>query len=189
MPKTTSGKERTLEHGVPDEHYKLIGELIAEWSRLDTILGTLIWHFLKLDMEDGRVVTSTIDARTKVRMLRQLAKRHIKAQATRRQFSDLLGAVEGLQEDRNFIAHGLWGMAMPDNIPAASSIRPKSNPFHVVTQTFPPMHMANLIEITREIADALAELPDVLAALQKKHDARLRLLKTTGPQSPEDHTP
>ncbi|MCI0565104.1 MAG: hypothetical protein MN733_42095 [Nitrososphaera sp.] len=189
MPTTKSGKERTLKSGIPDEHYQLIGQMITEWSRLETILGTLIWHFLKLDMEDGRVVTATLDTRPKVRMLRQLAKRHIESKAIKHQFSELLEVVEGVQEDRNFIAHGLWGTAMPDNLPAASSLRPKSHPFHVVTEAFPPGRMRELVSIIRELADVLGELPDALSTSQKKHDARLHLLRASRKLTPTDPTP
>lgn len=189
MAKKRSKAKRTLEPGVPDYQYKLIGEMIAEWSRLETILGSLIWHLLKLDMEDGRVITATLDTRPKIRMLRQLAKRHIKSRAIKNQLSGLLEVTEGLQEERNFIAHGLWGTAMPDNVPAASSLRPKSNPFHVVTELFPLKKMTELVSLTRDLADVLGELPDALSASQKKYAARLRLRKTSQKLTPKDQTP
>lgn len=174
---------------MPDEQYQRIGEVIAEWSRLETILDTLIWHFLKLDMEDGRVVTATLDARPKIRMLRQLTKRHVPSRSMKAQLMSLYEVVEGLQEDRNFMAHGLWGTAMPDNVPAAASIRPRVNPFHVETRSFPTENVKETAALIRDLADHIGEVPDQLAALQKKHDARLRLLKTTQKPIRPDRNP
>lgn len=189
MAQTRSTKERKLAGSIPDEQYQLIGRMITEWSRLETILSMIIWHLLKLDMEDGRVITGTLDARPKVRMLRQLAKRHVKPKALLTQFSQLLTVVEGLQEERNFMAHGIWGMAMPENVPAASSIRPPSHPFHVVTWTFAPDRVRGLISLTRDTADVLHDFPDELAASQKKHDERLHRLRSTRKPTPKDRNP
>ena len=189
MAKTRSAKSRTLEPGIPDSHYTLIGELMVEWSRLETVLSTLIWHFLNLDMEDGRTITATLDARPKVRMLRKLVKRHVKPKKNRDLILNLLEVAEGLQEDRNFIAHGIWSTAMPDNVPAASSLRPKSHPFHVVTEAFTAERMREIIKLTCDVTDALYDAPGALAASQKKHDARLLQLKTSQKRSPKDHSP
>jgi hypothetical protein len=68
-------KGQRLEARLSEQQCELIGEFIANWSHLELVLEKLIWHFLKLVPEDGRIITSTLDARPKVRMIRQLAKR------------------------------------------------------------------------------------------------------------------
>lgn len=188
MSSKIPSKERSLIQGIPDEHYNLIGMVVVEWSRLETILGTLIWHFLKLDMEDGRIITATLDARPKVRMLRDLAKRHAKPKATLTQILDLLDAVEGLQERRNIVAHGIWGTAMPENTPAVSSIRPKSHPFHVVTERYSRVKLMNLATLIRDIADVLHGVPDELSSSQKKYDEQLNRLKTSQKPAQKDRS-
>ena len=49
-----------------------------------------------------------MDARPKVRMIRELAKRHIGNRALRNQLLEVMIVVEEIQGDRNFIAHGVW---------------------------------------------------------------------------------
>jgi hypothetical protein len=77
-------KGQRLEARISEQQCELIGEFIANWSHLELVLEKLIWHFLKLVPEDGRIITSTLDARPKVRMIRQLAKRHIRHRALTR---------------------------------------------------------------------------------------------------------
>lgn len=78
---------------------------------------------------------------------------------------------------------------MPDNVPAAASLRPKNHPFNVVTEPFPPERMKELISLTSDIADRLGDLPDALAASQKKHDERLHRLRTNRKPTPKVRTP
>ena len=53
------------------------GEVVASWSNLELTLQRVIWAFLQLNEEDGRLVTSKMDARPKVEWLRALAERGV----------------------------------------------------------------------------------------------------------------
>lgn len=181
-------KDQYLEAKISDVQCELIGEVIANWSHLELTLERLIWHFLKLSPEDGRVVTSTLDARPKVRMIRTLAKRHVRHRPMRKQLLEVIEVIEELQGDRNFIAHGVWSTVMPESIPMAISMRAASEPGHVTSEMFPKERMESLIQTTRDIGKALDDLPAALDTSQQRYDERLRRLKTTPKPTPEDRS-
>jgi hypothetical protein len=172
-------KDQRLEPGVSDEHIALIGLVTEQWPRLEVALETLIWHFLKLDPDDGRIVTANMDARTKIRMIRALAKRHIKARHIKTQLSELLLTIEKvLAKERNWITHGIWSTIMPDGLPTASSLREELDPGYVGSQGFPPERMKNLVTSINNAAHLIAELPGTLTTLTEKHEDRLRQLNS-----------
>src|SRR5690348_17894668 len=54
-----------------------------------------------------------------------------------RELTDILDKIGNLQEDRNFIIHGTWGLLMPGAVPVAMSVRVKSPmPDEIVSETF-----------------------------------------------------
>jgi len=175
-----------LEAIVRIETAELIGKLVIDWARLEGTLERLIWHLLKLDREDGKTVTATLDVRTKLRMLRRLIPRHVKPKSTKETAMALLEVVETLSDERNTIVHGIWSSIMPDNIPVATSMRTQTDPFHVVSTAFPDEVMKKIISMTRDVSNSLFDLPDVLTASQKKYSEQLAELKRTRQQVPED---
>ncbi len=177
-------KGQRLEGRLSEQQCQLIGQFIAYWSHLELTLERLIWHFLKLEPDDGRIITSTLDARPKVRMLRELAKRHIRHRAMREQLLEVITAIEELHGNRNFVAHGVWSTIMPDEIPMALSLRIAAEPGHITSEPFPKERMVALIETTREIGAVLDDLPAALAASQKRYAELLQRLKTTPKPTP-----
>src|SRR5271154_5099403 len=134
-------EDQKIKPRISDEQCELIGELIINWSRLESALEALISYFLKLAQEDGRIVTATLDARPKVRMIRALAALHIRSITIKKKLPGVLANIEKRQEDRNFIAHGQWGTIMPDSLPTALSLRPEAQHGRVVGQKFPKPRM------------------------------------------------
>jgi hypothetical protein len=78
---------------------------------------------------------------------------------------------------------------MPDGIPMAISLRASAEPGHVTSEIFPSERMETLIETTRDIGAALADLPAALDASQKRYAELLHRLKTSWKPIPEDRTP
>jgi hypothetical protein len=54
-------------------HERLIGRIVVAWSKLEGAMEDLIWQLLGIGIEQGRVITSRLDAVTKIRMIRALA--------------------------------------------------------------------------------------------------------------------
>jgi hypothetical protein len=182
-------KGQRIEARLSEQQCELIGEFIANRSHLELVLEKPIWHFLKLQPDDGRIITSTLDARPKVRMIRELAKRHIGHRPLRKQLLEVIEVIEELQGHRNFVAHGVWSTMMPDGIPMALSLRAAAEPGHITSEIFPKDRMETLIETTRDIGEALEELPAALDASQKKYAELLHRLKTTPKLTPTNQNP
>jgi hypothetical protein len=126
-------------------HEKRIGRLVAAWSRLEQEMENLIWHFLELRIEYGRIVTTRIDASTRIQMLRMLGRLEYDNDVLDN-FNHILDEIDNVREDRNFIIHGVWGSIFPNGPPIAFSLRPKHDPAEIVGETFPHTRMLALIQ-------------------------------------------
>jgi hypothetical protein len=136
---------------------KLIGRIIVEFSRLEQALSLMIWRLLKLQMKDGRLITTRMDAQAKIAMLYILVPRYFDT-ARRHAALTALDFAEIIMEDRNFIVHGLWGTLMPDNVPLIASIRPKSDPENIISEAFPAERMRSIISSTQKATRLLRHL-------------------------------
>jgi hypothetical protein len=119
--------------------------VVIEWSRVESLLNDVLWNILGLSFEDGRVLTGRADAITKIALLQLIAPRHLTGEHLAGLLV-LLDTADALREDRNFIVHGSWGTLMPDNLPVAASLRPKSKPDEVMSETFSRERMRGIIK-------------------------------------------
>jgi hypothetical protein len=154
---------------VPMEQQLLIGRVVVAWSKLENAMQDTIWHFLRIDTSDGRIVTERMDAVTFLRILRALGNRHLN-EPLLHEFLSTMDKIEDRQEDRNFIVHGTWGTLMPDNLPLAMSLRPKAAPGEVISETFPPGRMNAIVREITGALDFLVRLMPQLKALPRKSD-------------------
>ena len=149
---------------ISDGQIDLIGRVVVSFSKLEAALEDTIWFFLKIDEEDGRIVTKRFDAETKIQMVRDLATRHIADEEKLLKLKKILVIISELKDNRNFIAHGLWGTMMPDNVPVALSLRPKAEPGVVVSEAFPPERMKAISDGIAVMTHKLVDLPAALGA-------------------------
>ena len=160
---------KKLDPHVSMQQQRLIGRVIVVWSRFEGALQTVIWDFLRLDMEDGRILTSRNDVDTNIVILQSLGKRHVPKEK-REEFKGLIAKIKDYQEDRNFIAHGQWGTGQPGNLPAASSIRKRSDPEHVFVESFSTERMLRLVKDIQVARDDLVAFGEAfLASHDKPH--------------------
>ncbi|MFZ5930079.1 MAG: hypothetical protein ACOY15_02570 [Pseudomonadota bacterium] len=134
-----------IELTISDEHFRLIGQVVVSWSRLEAALEDCIWCFLNLEEDDGRIITRRLDAEAKIQLLRQFAPRRKFDEKGLSDFNDLLNLIGEFKDNRNFICHGVWGTLMPDNIPIALSQKPKADDGVVISEDFPRDRMEALI--------------------------------------------
>jgi hypothetical protein len=128
-----------------------------------------IWHFLKIDMSDGRIVTERMDAGTLLRILRALGNRHLEGPLLH-EFLSAMDKIEDRMEDRNFVVHGTWGTLLPENIPVALSLRPKALPGEVMSETFPRHRMHEIVRDVMSGLEFLMKLMPQLKTLPRKSD-------------------
>jgi hypothetical protein len=148
---------------------KWIGRITVEWSKLEAVLDDLIWCFLDLPMEFGRTITTTMNAKSKVTMLRNLSTLTFDPllQAYLKEHLDL---VDILKDDRNFIVHGTWGRTLKDRTPYAMSLRPKGTASTVVAESFTPQRMQSIWQLIINVKWKLYPLFD--SAREAHHRAR-----------------
>jgi hypothetical protein len=169
-PKPTIKEKRADQSIVPGltlAQYQRIGQVIASWSNLEATLQQAIWTFLKLSDDDGRLVTGRMDARPKVEWLRTLGERYLPDGKYAEAFFEALTRISELQDDRNFIAHGVWGRLQPDNLPIAMSLRKDTAPGKIAAETFPDTRMKAMIHDMSVADDAIKR---ALAQLPSSHD-------------------
>jgi hypothetical protein len=139
---------------ITTRHEMLIGRVTVEWARLEAMMQDAIWNILNVPLADGRVLTARMDARTKLQWLRTFAKRHVSDDDFKAR-SETLDLIELRQDDRNFITHGTWGTIQPDNVAVAMSLRQKSPPDEILTESFPEWRMSDIITDIRKSRSAL----------------------------------
>lgn len=143
-----------------------IGRVIVRWSRLDNGLDQLIWKLLRLQLEDGRIITARMDTQFKINILRYLGKKHL-SEANAIKLHDLLNTIEDLYGDRNYIVHGIWSTLIPDNVPVAQSLREKIDPIagpkDLMSETFPESRMHAIIDEIERSKYRLTTLLDELS--------------------------
>jgi hypothetical protein len=146
VPERKLPSGHTFDPTIPGYQFDRIGKVAAAWSHLEATLDDLIWHFLDLCDEDGRIITSSLDARPKIELAGKLADRYFSGD----QLDTLkatLNTIGDLRLDRNFIVHGVWGSIAPDKrLAAALSFRPKAPPGHIALETFPPIRMTSIAD-------------------------------------------
>jgi hypothetical protein len=152
--------KQEVEPTVSPQYERLIGRTIAAWSKLEACMEDFIWSLLKVEIEQGRVMTARVDAVGKIRMLRELG--HLELpEAMFHRLSLTLDEIDVLRDDRNFIAHGSWGRTKVDMtmVHVCVSLRPKApSPDQVVSETFPEKRMLTIIDGIERTKWTLIEL-------------------------------
>jgi|SRR5476651_137978 hypothetical protein len=105
QPVTPLKPGQSIANGIPEEYYDLIGRVVVQWSWLDGSLDGLIWDFFDLTDDDGRVVTTRMDADPKIQMLRSLVARYAPTRVD--WFKALAADIDTLRLERNFTSMGL----------------------------------------------------------------------------------
>jgi hypothetical protein len=139
----------------------LIGRSVWEWTRLENCMLELLWRLTGLSLEDGRLLTERMDPSRTIVLLRSLGPRKLKDDLLQT-IIDLLATAEQLRDDRNFIVHGTWHIIDPEGVPVAASLRVKSEPGQVVSESFPRSRM---LAIIREIQKTREQLSILLRSV------------------------
>jgi hypothetical protein len=149
-----------VNHTISMSQERLIGRIVVEWSKLEGAMDDLIWHFFDLPMEFGRVITTKMDATTKIATLRTLNTLVFQT-PLQESLKEILDMIDILREDRNLIVHGTWGRSVPEGTPFVLSLRIKDTPSTVVSVTFPAERMRaiylNIVSLKWKVVEFHAE--------------------------------
>jgi hypothetical protein len=158
----------SFDPAIPDAQFDRIGRVAVAWSHLEATLDDLIWDFLDLCDQDGRIITTGLDARPKFEIINKLAERYFSGDQLET-LRATLQTIEDLRLDRNFIVHGIWGSIAPaKRLAAALSFRPKAPPGQVVLETFPPIRMKSIADGIDHARFQIVELTRQLQPLRQR---------------------
>lgn len=178
---------------VPMSHERLLGRFVVEWAKLENTMDDLIWQFFDLPIEFGRVITSKMDANSKVQMLKTLCNTsfgHSSPDYMMTSYiNELTSEISILRESRNLAVHGTWGRNHPSFTPMALSLRIKDNPSTVVAEDFPERRMRDMITDTIRLKLLLASLFEPARSAHRRSREQFHPLAQPHPPNQRDQTP
>lgn len=157
MQKVPLPDGQTVVPGIDSVQEGLIGRVVVEWSRLEGALDDMIWTLTGLCFEDGRVLTKLTDAKTKIAMLQALAPRYLIDPALAK-IEEALILADAVRLDRNFIVHGSWGTIAPMNEATAVSLRAKSAPDEITSESFSRGRMLEILDRIHQVKIAVYDV-------------------------------
>jgi hypothetical protein len=180
-----------INHTVPMSHEKLIGRFVVEWSKLEGVMDDLIWRFLDMPVEYGRIVTSHVDATGKIKLLTQLIETSFGHSSPDyimfSYFEEILDHVDIIRIDRNLIIHGTWGRNSI-NIPISMSLRIRDTPSTIVSETFDDIRMKDLIRKTLDAKWAMIYALDSASAAHHRSRKLFQMLLSNHQPNPGHQT-
>lgn len=97
-----------MAHKLPAKYYTAIGELMAGWSHFEYGIERIIWLLLNINHREGRVLTTGMQARPKLDILRMLGQHYATDKHIKAGIEHVCKAAIPLAVARNDIAHGVW---------------------------------------------------------------------------------
>jgi hypothetical protein len=101
---------------IPDHFYKPIGQIIVGWNLTDALLASIIWKLHRIrNVRKGRVLVYGLKIGDKLKLLARSAKHFTTSPAVHEDLRDLQRRANTLKDQRNLLAHGLWGRMPKDS--------------------------------------------------------------------------
>jgi hypothetical protein len=157
-----AGNADTFLSYLKDDHRAAIGQVITQWSMLETILENCIWQEARLRNDLGRSITSQMQMQSKLDLLSTL----LHQPSLARKFKPVSEYIrECLVGPRNLVAHGAW---FP--VPATETIHVVK--FHAkgrLTDQSRSLPIPDLTQLATDIADVtcwLMRLSEMLPKLK-----------------------
>ncbi|MCG8356991.1 MAG: hypothetical protein MI920_15605 [Kiloniellales bacterium] len=90
-----------------DEHLRLIGLVISEWARLESVLDLALWAFLGTTQRHGRALTSQVSPRNRIPLLKEVASKSLRLDDYDT-FVRMVDDAAHYLTERNCLAHAVW---------------------------------------------------------------------------------
>ncbi|MFY9314912.1 MAG: hypothetical protein WAO95_05055 [Burkholderiales bacterium] len=99
-------------HSAPPMSYcKAVGQIISHWANLEWQVEKTIWALLKIGPKEGRLLTTQMNIRPKLEILKGLASRANLDDERRKALLAMSKDITAANDFRNKLAHGLWATA------------------------------------------------------------------------------
>ena len=112
-------KEKLRPVDLPDKHLRLVGLVITEWARLETVIDLGFSAYLGVSQRTGRALTSEIQTRSRLPLLKAIGKERL-PKARFAELKTILDDASHYLTERNELAHAVWGVPDPGESPYLS---------------------------------------------------------------------
>jgi len=122
----------------------------VESAALELLLNHFTWRILKLNNDDGRLLTASMMLDKKLDLLHDLVRSRMESDEKRKKLADIVSLIKEQIVNRNTIIHGFWNetgesegemvatkiLRKSDRTISASRIRETAEKMHNLTQDF-----------------------------------------------------
>ena len=106
--KPTKAKRYSPSLELTDDHFKAIGKVAVNWSRLEFLLGRAIAELLGTDLKPGRIITTRLSAENLIEIFKQLAEYRDPNGKFTNDLNKLYKCLDKARQKRRLIIHGIW---------------------------------------------------------------------------------
>ena len=100
-----------LQHPVPDQHLKSIGDITVSFALLESQIQTLIGSMLNERQRIGQIITAELSFKNlRALMISLYIERHGKEDVDFVQLKELMTRAGQVEDKRNQITHSIWGV-------------------------------------------------------------------------------
>lgn len=139
-----------LQHPVPDQHLKSIGDITVSFTLLESQIQTLIGSMLNERQRIGQVITAELSFKNlRALMISLYIERHGKEDADFEKLKELMTNAGKVEEKRNQITHSIWGAGKDAN--TITRIKTTAKEKHGIRFHFEDVSSGDLADFATEI--------------------------------------
>ncbi|MFC3151283.1 hypothetical protein ACFOEK_09625 [Litoribrevibacter euphylliae] len=159
-----------LQHSVPDNHLKSIGDITVSFALLEFQLQSLIRSQLNERQRIGQIITAELSFKgLKALLVSLYIERHGKDDADFEKLKTLINRAGQAEEKRNQITHSIWGAGKDAD--SITRIKTTAKEKHGIRSQFEDVSSGDLEAFAIEIKELAHEIQNFLIYLIKNGKA------------------
>jgi len=159
-----------LQHPVPDQHLKSIGDITVSFALLESQIQSLIGSMLNEKQRIGQIITAELSFKNlRALMVSLFIERHGTENVDFAKLKDLMTRSGQVEDKRNQITHSIWGAGKdPDTI---TRIKATAKEKHGILFQFEDVSADYLSQFATEIKGLAEEIQRYWISLMEKGKA------------------
>ncbi len=163
-----------------------LGSVVVESTACEEYVESLIWNLAKLDENQGKHFTSSMQMNSRLEMLSTLGKPLLRSEKKRNELTQLISKLKTVNAARNVVVHGNWqtnGIGVltvisdgAENHPPAIVRKRRLNSAPITNTA------AQIKEIALDIAELTSELMDFARSWRRVPSLKKSLQQAIAPQ-------
>jgi hypothetical protein len=159
-----------LQHPVPDQHLKSIGDITVSFALLESNIQLLIGSMLNERQRIGKIITAELPFKNlRALMISLYIERHGKEDVDFEKLKELMTRAGQIEDKRNQIIHSVWGAGKDAD--TITRIKTTAKEKHGIRFHFEDVSSGNLSDFATEIKVLAEEIQRYWIDLMKKGKA------------------